>query len=312
LIDFVKIQIPYYPREKLLNNRLLDFKSDYSLSTGELSEVKIMAEYKGMKFISHKSNKLTIQGSIHKYYNFLQNVKAPNQLTPDRIKKGFNGNTFHLTQLRLAIDSLCNKLEIKPNKAMLRGFEYGLNIIIDYECDTFLNALIRHKILGFSIAKDYCQFYRQVKHQRFIIKCYDKQIQYGLDKPMIRFENKQMKMIDINNLPIKTLADLKENKNLDSLKLLLLKKWDEVILYDFTINKELLSKSQKLKNKDLSNPYYWRSTKSNHIHRIKKRLKEYSKNYGLNVHQDFKNKMQNQWDFQNQKCVTFNRLFLNT
>lgn len=308
MIDFIKIEIPFYSRAKLLENRFLDFKSKYSLTTGELSESKIIAEYKGMKFISLNSNRLIIQGSIHKYFNFLQNKTAPNQYTAEKIAKGFNGNTFNNTQLKFAINNLCNTIEIKPNKAILRGFEYGLNITIKHKCNLFLNSLIQHKNLTFSSVKDINQFYRQAKHQRFIVKCYDKQIQYGLNKQTIRFENKQTKMIDLNNLPIVTLADLQKSKNLNLLLPLLLKKWDEVILYDFTIKKKLLSKNQKEKNKDLSNPYFWQNTKANHTHRYKKRLKDYSIKFGSNVHQDFKIKMQEQWQKQNQNCVTFNRL----
>ncbi len=311
MIDFVKIDIPFYPREKLLKNSNLDFKSNYSLSTGEIEQDKVTAEYKGMKFISLSTNRLIVQGSLHKYYNFLNNNFAPNQISKEQKTKGFNGNTFNLTQLKYAVNHLCRLNNINPKQAVLRNFEYGLNIQINNDCQIFLNSLIRHKNKEFSSVKDISQYYRQVKNQRFIIKCYDKQIQYQMPMPIIRFENKQIKMIGLINLPIKCLADLTIKENLESLKHLLVKKWDEVLMYDFTIEISNLKGKERSKIKDLSNPLFWQSIKSNHTHRHKEKLKELSLKYGKNIKKIFMNEIIKQWDKQNQNCVTFNRLFKN-
>lgn len=309
MIDFIKIEIPFYQRTNLLNNQKLDFKADYSLTTGETFDEKMVAEWNGMKFISTSSERLFVQGSIHKYYNFIKKEYAPNQFSEQRRKKGFNGNTFNLTQLKYSINHLCDLIKIKPLEAILRGVEHGLNIDIENDSHEFLDALINHKQISFSSVKEIDQYFRQVKHQRYIIKCYDKQIQYGLENSIIRFENKQMKMFDLKSISIKTLEDLMNIKNLTELKLLLLKKWDEVVLFDYTIKKRHLNNSQKNQLKDLSNPRIWQKIKSNHTHRFKMRLKSFSENYGTNLHKEFKKKLNNQWDFQNQNCVTFNRLF---
>lgn len=312
MIDFIKIEVPFYKRDALLKNASLDFKADYSLTTGETFEKKVVGIYNGMKFISFESGKLIIQGSIHKYYNFLQDITAPNQNTQQQIAKGFNGNTFCLSQLKFGVLHLCNILKIEPREAILRGFEYGLNVTIEGNCQTFLRALMMHGNLPFSIDENALKFYRQAAHQRYIIKCYDKQIQYGLDKPIIRFENKQMKLKDFENLPISSLEDLTKVENLEILKNLLLKKWREVLIYDFAIHKRKMSLKDNQRLKDLSNPNYWIGLKSNHRDRPRKKLKEYSIQYGLDIHNQFANSLSIQWDFQNKNCVTFNRLFKRT
>ena len=303
MIDFIKIEIPFYPRKTLVNNRLFDFKGDYSYSTGELREEKIVAEFKGMKFISLTTERLFVQGSIHKYHNFTKRITAPNQKTEWQIAKGFNGNIFNLIDLKESINHLCGIMGIKPNEAILRGFEYGLNISIENNPQSFLNALIQHKATPFGSEKDLNKYYRQSKHQRYIVKCYDKQIQYGLDKPIIRFENKQMKMQDLKTLNIQTLNDLTNPDKLDGLKNLLLKKWDEVTLYDFTINKSKLSKTQKNQLKDLSNPREWAELKRHKNLRSRNRLKRYSENHGKNIHLTFRKQLEKQWDLQT-KSVT--------
>ena len=89
MVDFVKIEIPFYNSVKLLKNKLLDFKGNYSMTSGEVNEIKIIAEYNGMKFISYSSNRMEIRGSIHKYFNFLSKVKAPNQISSEQIAKGY-------------------------------------------------------------------------------------------------------------------------------------------------------------------------------------------------------------------------------
>lgn len=303
MIDFIKIEVPNYPREMLLNNSLFDFKSDYSHSTGEISEEKAVAEFNGMKFISLTTERLFIQGSIHKYHNFTRGITAPNQKTDEQIAKGFNGDIFNLTQLKESIEHLCGTIGIKPNNAILRGFEYGLNIFIENNPQAFLCALIQHKTTPFGSQKDLDIYYRQSKHQRYIVKCYDKQIQYGLDKPTIRFENKQTKMRDMRSLQIQTLDDLTAPDKLEGLKKLLLKKWDEVTLYDFTINKKKLSKRQKNQLKDLSNPREWAELKRHKNLRSRNRLKRYSENHGKNIHLTFRKQLQKQWDLQT-KSVT--------
>lgn len=311
MIDFIKIEVAFYDRNRLLKNTFLDFKGDYSMSTGNIDEAKIVAEYYGIKFISFQSQRLILQGSIHKYYNFLTRTNAPNQVRTEQKAKGFNGNTFNLTQLKYSINHLCSLIKIEPKEAILRSFEYGLNIAINQECQTFLSSLIRHKCKEFSSIKERQQYFRQAKSQRFIVKCYDKQIQYGISQPTIRFENKQIKMIDLKQLPIKNLADLTDKSNLDNLKKSLLKKWDEVTMYDFTIQKAQLNRKEIDKIKDLSNPIFWQSMQSNHTHRHKKKLKELSITYGENIHVKFRDQLTNQWANQNQHCVTFNQLFEN-
>src|SRR5690606_13769405 len=79
--------------------------------------------------------------------------------------------------------------------------------------------------------------YIQAQHQRQILKIYDKRTHYQkrgfiISQEILRIEVKYRKMIELNAKGIYTLQDLL-NYGLENFIPVLLKKWQEVIFYDF-------------------------------------------------------------------------------
>ena len=89
----------------------------------------------------------------------------------------------------------------------------------------------------------------------------------------------------------KTLANLTV-ENLNKSILRLSKRWDDVLLYDCTINENYLSKRQRneLKNK-FRHTKYWTSIKSNNKHKPKKRYFEIVKKHSENLHKEISDKI---------------------
>ncbi len=83
---------------------------------------------------------------------------------------------------------------------------------------------------------------------------------------------------------------------------MLLKRFDEVMNYDYTINKKALTNTQNQLLKSYSNPRYWiNDLKPKERDRHKKRLKQIIENHSQNLHQQLMQEII-------KKCVIINRL----
>ena len=147
--------------------------------------------------------------------------------------------------------------------------------------------LLMHKSKTFNKPKNYNL--RQIEHSRFIIKCYNKANQYGMNKKIIRFELMYLKMQELNNLGINYLIDLVNSLNLSKLHNLLLKRWNEILLYDYSINEIELNRTQIKRIQDYKNPNYWYLLKSNRRNKPKKELEEITLYHSENIKTELKN-----------------------
>ena len=91
MIDYIKLQILNINIDKLLNNKKLDFKTVVSESTGEISTKRI-ATFHYCKITVYDTGIVIFQGSIHKLFNSVKGIIAPNYNQENY--KGFNGNDF--------------------------------------------------------------------------------------------------------------------------------------------------------------------------------------------------------------------------
>jgi len=102
MIDYVKIYLENINLKSLLTNNNLDFKCSVSNSTGEVQENTLVAEYHFCKITIKKAKSenphILFNGSIHKFWNDLNGIKAPNFDT-NKPYKGFNGNQFNLNNI---------------------------------------------------------------------------------------------------------------------------------------------------------------------------------------------------------------------
>ncbi len=266
MIDFVKLTIKDVDVDYLLKSKHFDFIGVFNRNSGELFENKFEFVDKKIKFKLY-NNSLYVQGSLHKYKN-----------------DGFNNyDVFDFKDLNQVIRTLENNYKINADDCIITNLEIGVNLHLNYHPNIILNHLICHRSKRF-MDVDVNGNYKQVKHQRYIIKVYDKGTQYHLNEYMMRYELKLVKSIQINKLGIHTLKDIKNkhwhNKALE----MLVEKWCEIIMFDETI---------KTYDDKWRNPYFWielnKHQRKRELDKYKKALTE-SDNLQLNISNMIKHK----------------------
>ncbi len=279
MIDFVKILVVGIDLKRLLNLNTLEFRTLVSENTGLLSEKK-EANYHFGKITVYDSGLVLFSGSIHKLYNSLKGIKAPNY---NKVKqyKGFNGNDFTISQILEVREHLQKLFGCSAEQMIFQNIELGINIPVSFNPKLFIRGLLYHN--GKEFEYRYNNHLAQVLHQRYILKIYDKSSQYQMSKPTLRVELKIIKMEELRTLGLKTFADIPPQM-LNKAKELVLKRFNDVVAYDYTINKKDLSKAQKRALKDYSNPRYWSmklkpKLRYRHKQRLQNLIHNHSKNW---------------------------------
>jgi hypothetical protein len=309
MIDYTKIYLLNSNIRQLLQSSVLDFKSEISQTTGEIDERVLVAEYHFCKITiktiqtENELNRTHVifTGSIHKMWNSLNGIVAPNY-NPNKPYNGFNGNQFTINDVIEMRKHLENLFDFNTSQMVFQNIELGVNTNIDFNPKLFLKGLLYHKNQLF----EYSHFgnYAQVIHQWFILKIYNKSHQYKMNGDVLRVELKIMKMIELEHLGINTFADINQ-ATLQKAETLLLKRFDEVMHYDYTIDKNKVSKLKLEQLKSYSNPRFWiEDLKPNHRDRHKKNLKAITLQFSKNLHQQIRTDIL-------QKCVTINRVIQN-
>lgn len=298
MIDYIKILLINIDSKRLLDSPILTFYRAISEKTGEHENKKI-AKYHHCKILIYDSGLVIFKGSIHKLYNSLKNVYAPNYNSNHKeVYKGFNGNIFTLLNIYEIKTHLTNLFNCNENQMRFQNIELGVNTTLNFNPNIFLKGLLFHK--GKYFEYRYNNNLAQAIHQRFIFKIYNKSNQYGIDKHTLRVELKVNKTEEIKSLDITTFADI-NNTTMQKARDMLLRRFDEAVYYDYTIDrKRTLNRDNKLLTV-YSNPRYWlEDLKSNHRDRHKKKLTYLIKKYSENLHQIIRHDIE-------QKCVIINR-----
>jgi len=253
--------------------------------TFDLTVKEVMNEITGKQ-----SFYLNTKGSLHKnHYN------------------GSNYLSFTFQDLQEQINHLCKNLCINPNKAQISTLEVGLNICTPFEVTPF----IRHNIVcykGYSF--NYYKPDRQGKclgkycdqPKQYSIKIYDKGFQFDLPENLMRIEQRFLKMQPLNKKGIKYLSDLQNLTKVDSLKEILFKAWNDVLIFDIPGNVKNLSIKQReieLLN-DGKNSNFWEGLKETvsqdqykyQTRKFKKLVAKYGNNWRTTINDLLKNEWQ--------------------
>jgi hypothetical protein len=245
MIDGIKILSLAANRDSFCDNPLIEpHIPPTNRKTGEVKNEPEQAEYRGLKFSFHP-NRIELNGSLHTFYN-----------------EGFhNYNDFHFRKLESVILELKHDLGIAPDKSVLNNMEIGVNIVLPFTPDRFLNQIIMHRGTPFTWQHDKTKRYRECSHTQFFIKSYNKGIQHQLNRYILRFELKYIKMERINQLGIKTLLDLIKPGNLEQLGKLVIKSFDEVLIGNLQVNYNQLNQRDRELFIQGHNEKYWMGLK---------------------------------------------------
>lgn len=306
-IDFVKIQ--YTDKDYELPTNKTDFTISVNNETGETDNKK-EGEYFGMQIIKYASGRLMVKGSIHKLFN----------------RTDFNGNDFDMINFSSALQDLETELGLKPEYCRLENIEIGVNIQLPFDPNLILQNLLFHRSVEFNKTISGSFYYQSAKTE-YIIKIYNKTAQYKkrlkriaqnpniknkqdqeetsflketikkqLQPNTLRFEVKFLKMNIINDLGLIYLSDIAKPEMMESLKRLLLKEFQEVYFYDYSIDETKMRVSEINKLKDYRNPNYWinlnKKDKYYHKNRFEKMTMKYSQNLKGKVSELIKQKIE--------------------
>jgi hypothetical protein len=332
MVDYTKIYLLNIDVQKLLKSTKLDFKSQISITTGLINETVFVAKYHFCKITIQTIKEegkperahVFFVGSIHKLWNDLNGIKAPNY-DEKKLYKGFNGNLFTLNDIVEVRTHLEDLFDCKASQMIFQNIEFGVNIILDYNPILFIKGLLYHKNIMFEFSHKGNS--SQVIHCNYLLKIYSKLYQYGMAENVIRIELKTLKMDGLKDkyifIDIKTFEDINEN-NLAEVTKLLIKRFNEIRHYDYSIDKKRLTGRKLNAARDYSNPRYWindlePNKRDRHLKRLDSITTKFSKKRFQKIGIDIEKKcstVNRLFDNQtkeeiNKKCSTINRVFEN-
>jgi len=252
-------------------------------STGEVLSGR-KANYRGLEFIIEPKGKAKIKGSIHKFFN--DGIHNANRFTYEDFLEAVN---------RLSI------FGVKPDSAILRGFEIGLNIDTSsckIDTNIFLDSILycrgaRRSDMDINGKPGYGYSYKTTNAK---YKFYDKSFQSQLENTeMLRIETKFTRMRAVENYGIRSLVDLMDSRKLNRLIAdKYLKAIDETIFFEWDQIKtpRKIHIKYKSKFKDLRNPDWWIKDERSRIDRqrnkelLEKLIKKHAKRDIKNILKD--------------------------
>lgn len=262
MIDYIKILNLAVSAANLERNEYLQDSWIIGSRNGEI--LKQYASYFGLTF-SIKNTNVRLTGSIHKYKN--------NGL--------HNHNDFTKTQVHDVIIELSGKFQIDLQNSPINNLEFGVNVVLPFEPKIVLDRLITHKGEPFTREVEEGKIYYQCKRSQFIIKIYDKGLQYQQVSNILRFELKVLKMqfFSTKNIELKVLSDLLNDSIYPKLGGVLRAYFDEILFDEPNINLNDLNTTEKEIYLRGRNPKTWitdsrTESKQKELQRLKERFLE--------------------------------------
>jgi hypothetical protein len=242
MIDFIKSMNVPVTVDYLLNHPFLEKFSVNAYDSGEENDNDQHCWYKDILFTINKVRKVRkLKGSLHKYWN--------NGL--------HNYNDFNFSEVVGTINTLQHDFNIDPFKCKLNNLEFGVNLITEFDPTDVIKDLIQQGRVAFTpISKGIGVTCR---HSQYTIKVYSKSFQYSLPYHVLRIEIRVevMDYFRINSIKVSTLADLMDIEIHKQLGENLLKRFNEILFYDSTIEADSLSKNDQLILSMSRIPSYW-------------------------------------------------------
>lgn len=249
MIDGFKSEHGYLLPNVWLDNEALFFPLTIDERTGERIAVTRKAEYQGLTFEivpSSRNPDITrqfLRGSLHKYFNGGRG----------------NHNDFSLDDVRQTVKSLAGHFGIEPNRAVLRGLEFGVNIRLPFPVKQILDSIICYNNKPFQgMNLRHLKIGKQIVRDEYSLKIYDKGKQSGLEtENLLRVEMAVRKMRYLSRLNIVTLADIAIPEKMAGLGQHLVKTFNEIIMEEPSINQANLTDQERVKLTYFLNPRFW-------------------------------------------------------
>ncbi len=266
MIDFIR----YFAldRERFLNkleeSEKIELISLYNNKTYVLNDFPKTAYYNNM-FVKVTENQVSIEGSLHKYYNIIENFGKQNH------------NDFSYCDFKYALGYLQNTCPINNMETKVTNLEFGINIDIDLNpADLIDNYILMYDYKApnrnekFYGKGDYLEF----KMSDYSIKIYNKSKQYSLkNRNILRVELKIVRSRYLKkHFGIYTLQDL-DKKRFKLLFEKLLEHFDKLLIIDtLSLNTPGRIDEMILFQNGISHSY-WKELTKNKTYKVKNRFK---------------------------------------
>jgi hypothetical protein len=225
--------------DEILNNPNLNFIENRESITGKKHIEKSglytqFANLENLKIEVIRGNKLNrpqikLSGSLHKYWH--QN----------------NWQDFTISECKESINEICSILDITPQSTRIRSIEFGVNIETTHQPKKILNSIISKNGVSPEI-RNYLNkgYLKRFNYSQYQVKIYDKSLQYCLDRYLIRFEIKVLKMqfLQTKGIFLNTLEDLTKIETLEKLREIISIQFNSIQFHDYRINLKEISNNR--------------------------------------------------------------------
>lgn len=207
-----------------------------------------------------------VEGIIYKNQRHIKYAWHNDLKTSCKIKVGYNNwiefagsitkywyeenyTNLPYSDLVCAVYELADTLYSYPNDLILRSFEFGLNILLDDTIKvlnlTDLAFNYKNKFFQDMDGDNLATIGKRCVLQEYQLKLYSKSMQYKLPYELLRYEIKVHKKRILYPYNFHTFDSLLNKNNLIFLKEQLIEKLSEVLFYDNTIPKHLLTNYER-------------------------------------------------------------------
>lgn len=260
MVDFVKWKILNPDIEGIRNLPFLEWVQLENTRTGDIKEE--WAKFNGLTITIIKNKYLYISGSLHKYWNSLQTGIEQNY------------NDFPFPSLVSSIMDICDRFNLDPVNCKIENIEIGVNINPPVPVNEVLRSVINHKGKPFTQEHSENKYFRECKHNRYIIKIYNKGLQFKRKENILRFEVRFIKLEDLKTYNLSTLSDLLQPDKINNLVEVLGDNFNDLLIYDYTIQEKGLNTPERLILSQGQIPTYWETLReTNPDNYFKKRLR---------------------------------------
>ena len=278
MFDFIKLRIRDVVTLVFEENTSLNFEGTYNKDTGEDGK-RFYAEYDNMSITYYPSGFIEIKGSIHKLRNAGKH----------------NFDRFTISDAARQLYEFLLRMEIPYHCAEICNLEYGVNVESPFPAKRVIDCLHLH--WGVEPETRYNGRYKQFVHERYLLKVYCKGDQYNQSENLLRVEVKWIKSHDLNNAGVHNLEDLITQKSLEWMMNDLTQKWQDITMYDGTIDNATATQKEQLWISNCSSTNFWSSLPSNHRHRWKSRLQVLSIRYGEDMKGQVRDLIENELNY---------------
>lgn len=251
MIDHSKMKVQNVDPERLKSQ--YDFVTEYKPNTDEVTGKYIYKLHNSTVTI-YPSGTILFTGSLHKLYNSIYNPHFDTYYKSVFSYNGYNANNYTLREIEKTIDFITTFFDCNAEDLILQNLETGFNITTPFNPALFINGLLYHN--GKTPNIEFQGNKKEFEHSNYSIKIYNKGQQFLLPYNILRIEIKYKKSKEFKSFGIETLSDINSN-SLQNAFNAILKRLNEIIYFDCTINSNTLKGLNKNKLEQYKQLNYW-------------------------------------------------------